>query len=226
MEKFTQVATAKNYQIIISQIKNMIIAGQLKTGDKLPSERELAEQFQVSRVSVREALKGLEIMGVLESRQGGGNFIVNNLSASLSDNLTMVYQLSGATARNIVQVRKAIEVEATRSIIETKNTAAVRQLAAVVGRMRAAASYEAFTPLDFLFHQVIIDQCGNPLFAALFQASMSLYDQHIQAVNTRTSSEWALDKIVHLHEEIFRALEAFDLPACSKVLDYHYSEMD
>lgn len=80
---------------------------------------------------------------------------------------------------------------------------------AVVGRMRAAASCEAFTPLDFLF-----------------QASMSLYDQHIQAVNTRTSSEWALDKIVHLHEEIFRALEAFDLPACSKVLDDHYSEMD
>ena len=104
--------------------------------------------------------------------------------------------------------------------------AAVRQLSAVVGRMRAAASCEAFTPLDFLFHQVIIDQCGNPLFAALFQASMSLYDQHIQAVNTRTSSEWALDKIVHLHEEIFRALEAFDLPACGKVLDDHYSEMD
>ena len=50
--------------------------------------------------------------------------------------------------------------------------AAVRQLSAVVGRMRAAASCEAFTPLDFLFHQVIIDQCGNPLFAALFQASM------------------------------------------------------
>lgn len=104
--------------------------------------------------------------------------------------------------------------------------AAVRQLSAVVGRMRAAASCEAFTPLDFLFHQVIIDQCGNPLFAALFQASMSLYDQHIQAVNTRTSSERALDKIVHLHEEIFRALEAFDLPACSKVLYDHYSEMD
>ena len=104
--------------------------------------------------------------------------------------------------------------------------AAVRQLSAVAGRMRAAASCEAFTPLDFLFHQVIIDQCGSPLFAALFQASMSLYDQHIQAVNTRTSSERALDKIVHLHEEIFRALEAFDLPACSKVLDDHYSEMD
>lgn len=97
---------------------------------------------------------------------------------------------------------------------------------AVVGRMRAAASCEAFTPLDFLFHQVIIDQCGSPLFAALFQASMSLYDQHIQAVNTRTSSERALDKIVHLHEEICRALEAFDLPACSKVLDDHYCEMD
>ena len=79
---------------------------------------------------------------------------------------------------------------------------------AVVGRMRAAASCEAFTPLDFLFHQVIIDQCGNPLFAALFQASMSLYDQHIQAVNMRTSSEWALDKIV----QTFKAdVEAYGL---------------
>ena len=148
------------------------------------------------------------------------------MSLHLSRSGYSLSSISRPAARNIVQLRKAIEVEATRSIIETKNTAAVRQLSAVVGRMRAAASYEAFTPLDFLFHQVIIDQCDNPLFAALFQASMSLYDQHIQAVNTRTSSEWALDKIVHLHEEIFRALEAFDLPACSKVLDDHYSEMD
>ena len=75
---------------------------------------------------------------------------------------------------------KAMAMVSTEQIVTTP---------VVVGRMRAAASCEAFTPLDFLFHQVIIDQCGNPLFAALFQASMSLYDQHIQAVNTRTSSE-------------------------------------
>lgn len=224
MEKFEQVVPAKNYQIIISQIKNMIIAGQLKAGDKLPSERELAEQFQVSRVCVREALKGLAIMGVVESRQGGGNFVVNNLSVSLSDNLTMVYQLSGATAQNIVQVRKAIEVEAVRSIIETKNSAAVQQLSDVVKSMHCATSYEEFTPLDFQFHQTIIDQSDNPLFAALFQASMSLYNQHIQDVIMRTASTWELERTVQLHEEILGTLKALDLTACTKVLDYHYSE--
>lgn len=224
MEKFEHIVPTKNYQIIISQIKNMIIAGKLKVGDKLPSERELAEQFQVSRVSVREALKGLEIMGVIESQQGGGNFVANNLSASLSDNLTMVYRLSNAATGDIVQVRKAIEYEAIRSIIERKNTDAVQQLSEVVKSMHSATSYEEFAPLDFLFHQVIITQSGNPLFEALFQASMSLYDLHIQDVCMRTASAWELNKIVQLHENITRTLGAFDLPACLKVLDYHYSE--
>ena len=71
-------------QLIVDQIKNMILSGKLKIGDKLPPERELAELYKVSRTSVREALKALEAIGVLEIRQGGGIYIVNDILLKMS----------------------------------------------------------------------------------------------------------------------------------------------
>ena len=73
------IKNTKIYEKVIEQIKDMVKKGEIKSGDKLPPERDLAEQLQVSRTSVREALRSMEMLGLVESRQGGGNFIKNNL---------------------------------------------------------------------------------------------------------------------------------------------------
>ena len=66
---------SRYYEIIIDDIKSMILRGELKQGDRVPSERELAEKFNVSRVPIREALKILEYMGIIDSTQGDGTYV-------------------------------------------------------------------------------------------------------------------------------------------------------
>ena len=87
---FEPIHNKNNYQYIVDQIKQLILDGELIVGDRLPSERDLSEMYQVSRASVREALKALETIGLLESRHGGGNYIVNHLKEQLTDNLSLV----------------------------------------------------------------------------------------------------------------------------------------
>ncbi|MGH2346605.1 MAG: FadR/GntR family transcriptional regulator, partial [Chloroflexota bacterium] len=74
-----QVRIPRVYSLVVEQIRALIESGQLKAGDKLPTERGLAEQLGVSRSSVREALSALEVLGVIHSRQGLGNFIAENV---------------------------------------------------------------------------------------------------------------------------------------------------
>ena len=93
---FTSVHQERNFKNIISQIKQAIISGELKVGDCLPTEGELTQIFGVSRSSVREALKALEVYGLIESRKGGGSFVVNNLLPSMTDSLSMYFRLYAA----------------------------------------------------------------------------------------------------------------------------------
>ena len=75
MQSFKPIKNIKVYEQVIEQIKEMIYQGELKRGDKLPSERELRAQFNVSRASIREAFRVLEMIGLIESRPGEGTFI-------------------------------------------------------------------------------------------------------------------------------------------------------
>ena len=80
---FSPIKNTKVYEQVIDQIKNMIDEGNLKKGDKLPSERSLVEQLKISRASIREALRALEVIGLIECRQGEGSYIRTNFQDNL-----------------------------------------------------------------------------------------------------------------------------------------------
>ena len=84
---FSNISSKKVYEQVIEQIQESIFNGELKKGDKLPSERELSEQMRVSRTSIREALRVLETLGVVESKQGEGNFVCSNIKNSNKINI-------------------------------------------------------------------------------------------------------------------------------------------
>jgi len=79
---FNPIKITKVYEQVIQQIKDMIADGTLKKGDKLPSERDMAAMFGVSRTAIREALRSLEMLGLTESRQGEGTFIALSFAES------------------------------------------------------------------------------------------------------------------------------------------------
>jgi len=119
ISRIDEVSSVRLYEIIVKRIKSMIMEGKLKTGDKLPSERELAELFQVSRVPVREALKILEFMEILQHVPGDGLYIkrisINDLLAKIdfmvetdSDIITDLFE-----AREVLEL-KAVELAAKK----------------------------------------------------------------------------------------------------------------
>ena len=85
------VKNIKVYEVIMEEIKDIVKKGELKSGEKLPSERELADKLEVSRTSVREALKALTMLGLIESKHGEGNFIKSNFENSLLEPLSIVF---------------------------------------------------------------------------------------------------------------------------------------
>ena len=98
---FNSISNKKVYEQVIEQIQKNIMDGTFKNGDKLPSERELSEKMAVSRTSIREALRVLETMGVVESRQGEGNFICSNIEKSLLQPLSMMFKLNNGSWSDI-----------------------------------------------------------------------------------------------------------------------------
>ena len=111
---FSNISNKKVYEQVIEQIQDNIMDGTFKKGDKLPSERDLSETMGVSRTSIREALRVLETMGVVESRQGEGNFICSNIEKSLLQPLSMMFKLNEGSWSDIFELRNVLEIECAR----------------------------------------------------------------------------------------------------------------
>src|SRR5699024_3842640 len=107
---FKPVKNMKVYEQVIVQIKEMVRVGQIKKGDKLPTERVMAEELPVSRTSIREAMRALEVVGLIESRQGAGNYIREEFYDVLLEPLSIVFMLQNGTNKDIFELREVLEL--------------------------------------------------------------------------------------------------------------------
>ena len=107
---YLPIQPARLYERIVSQIEERIVAGDLKAGDQLPSENELAKQFAVSRTAVREAIKTLSEKRLVEVRPGRGTFITNGMPDAVRHSLGMLMKSGASNGHaNLVEVREILE---------------------------------------------------------------------------------------------------------------------
>ena len=131
---FDQVRQRRLSDDIVEQLEGMILEGTLKSGERLPAERALAEQFGVSRPSLREAIQKLAAKGLLVSRQGGGNYVVDSLGSTFSDPLLHLLENNPEAQRDLLEFRQTLEASCAYY-------AALR--ATEVDRERLTAAFEA-----------------------------------------------------------------------------------
>ncbi|BDR75140.1 FadR/GntR family transcriptional regulator [Clostridium tetani] len=204
---FSPVKNKKIYEEVIEQIKDMIYKGILKKGDKLPSERDMVEKLQVSRTSVREALRSLEIVGLIESRQGEGNFIKEDFEDGLIEPLSVMFMLQDSKSEEILELRKIIEVGTIKLAAERITESELEKLNELKEKLKTPNKEENLAEIDREFHYKIAAASKNFLLLGVLNAISALMESYIKdARKSILEEEGNRQELITQHENIFEAL--------------------
>lgn len=217
------IKNTKIYEKIIEQIKDLVRKGELKSGDRLPSERDLSEQLQVSRTSVREALRALEMLGLVESKQGEGNFINCNFEKSLLEPLSIVFMLTGSNADEILELRKIIEPQAAALAAKKITEQQLQEITEISNELNNSDDGEISAELDKKFHYKIMQASGNLLISNIMFSVSSLVESYIKNTKINITDKSSVKKY---HEEIYSALQKHDPIAAADAMKEHFKFLD
>jgi GntR family transcriptional regulator, transcriptional repressor for pyruvate dehydrogenase complex len=219
---FTPVKSTKVYEQVIEQIKEMITSGQLKKGDRLPPERELVEHLQVSRTSIREAIRALQIIGLVECRQGGGNFIKESFENSLFEPLSIMFVLQNSKPEEILELRKIVEVETAALAAEKITEKDLKDIKAIIEQLRDSQDEEVSSKLDKQLHYRIAHASGNFLVVSVLSAVSSLMDSFIKdARDMILRQKENKEVLMEHHENIYNALLNHDKKKAAEAMRKH-----
>lgn len=222
-----RVRRLRNHEHVVAQIQDKILDGELRIGAKLPSERELVEILGVSRTSVREALRALEAMGVIEAHGGSGpdagSVVAGRSSQALSNLLRLHVALAGINLADLIGIRVQLERPAAAGAARNSTPADIARLRELNDGMRSPAlRSEQFNELDTEFHVSIARASGNALAATLMQALRDAVKSEMVAAFA-VIDDWraTADGLVDEHEDIIAAIEAGDADRAAELVADH-----
>lgn len=195
------------YQDIVTQIQQLLADGRLKPGFQLPSERELSELFQVSRASVREAIRALDSMGLVEIRSGEGTYVASTVESVLSP-LAFAIRQQRDGHREIFEARRIVEPEIAALAAERANPSEVRRLGAILEEQaRQISGGETGVEADSAFHSTLAQAAKNKVFLRLDDAMVqSLREIRERSLQTNGRPARSLAG----HQKILKAIQARD----------------
>ncbi|MDI3388652.1 FadR/GntR family transcriptional regulator [Streptomyces sp. B-S-A8] len=206
-------------------VMQLILDRRLPPGAPLPTEAELMESLGVSRNSVREALKALQALDIVEIRHGYGTYVGQASLTPLVDGLTF-RTLAGvaddhAALTEILQIREVLEEGLIRRVADGIGDDGLARLESIVGRMEGAArAGEAFPDLDRTFHETLYDTLGNALVPQLLAAFWNVY--HRVAKVRGWTSDPAPAVTACRHRDILTALRARDVAGAERAMADHF----
>ena len=222
---FKEIKREKVYSQILEQVKHNIRIGALKRGDRLPSERQWAEQMGVSRAAVREAIRAMEMIGLIECHQGEGNFISENIDGTLTEPLTLIFWLAECDASEVHSLRRAIEIEGARRAATNMEERDFKKLENLCEQIEKTTSEEEAVIPDMEFHRCITEWSRNPMLYEVLNAANTLMVERISK-NRRLIFEKEKDfkRVNQQHRNIIAGLRTHSpekaRAAMAKHMDY------
>jgi GntR family transcriptional repressor for pyruvate dehydrogenase complex len=209
-------------EAVIAEIRAAITRGELKPGDQLPPERELAASLGVSRLAMREGLKVLAAMGLVEARQGEGTFVSVPTTERLLDPL-VAQLLQAAEFHQLNEARTAVEVEMAGLAARRSSAVQRERMAEALETMeRSIAVGEPYLSADVLFHQTVVEAAGNPLLARMYGNIIDLV-HHLVEQTQRVPG--AGERALQFHAMVFKAIVARDENAARKAMRDHLRDV-
>lgn len=206
-------------ELVVAHIRRLIDEGRLKPGDRLPAERELAQQVGVSRPSVRAGLRALAAMGVVQSRHGAGTFIRSGPPALDSEPLSFLAALHGFTRDQMFEARRVLEVGVAGLAAERATGEHLASIAEeMTGLFASLEEPQAFLKHDIRFHRAVASASGNPILASLVEMVSALF-----YAQRRKTAERARDlrESADMHRAIYNALRARDGARARQAMNDH-----
>ncbi|GLZ08150.1 GntR family transcriptional regulator [Actinomadura sp. NBRC 104412] len=187
---FRPARPRRAFDEIIGQVRALIENGGLRPGDRLPSERALAEQFAVSRNTVREALRMLEISGLIQLKRGasGGAFISQADSSAVTSSLTDAIRLTDFSLADVTDATQRICSVVTRAACETitdDDLAALEANLREVERLTEAAEWERKAQANLEFQRLLAQATGNPILVIIVDALIGVLSEVVRRVGPR-----------------------------------------
>lgn len=191
------------------RIIELVAEDHLLDGARLPSAQSLSSLFGISIIQVREALKYLESIGILEISHGRGVFV--RLRANVIDDL--------------LEVRRVVECHSTRVAARVRTTTDIKELRKLLEEMSAAKAeqrFDQYTGLDLRFHRKIAEIAGNPIIERVLENVRTIMQFHLLAINVE---QGVLRISMRLHEELVNLIEQGDADAAEQAMGRHMSDI-
>jgi GntR family transcriptional regulator, transcriptional repressor for pyruvate dehydrogenase complex len=218
------VRSSRLYEQIVQQIEDSILKGTLKSGDQLPSERELALKFGVSRTAVREAVKALHEKGLVEAYSGRGTFITNGTSEAVRQSINLMLRIDQTDgSENLAEVRQILEPEIAAiaaARIQPQQIALMREAFSVMNS--ALKDPDAYIEADLDFHLALAEAAENPLILSLLDSIVGLLrEQRIKIF----FEEGGPERGQYHHARILLAIEKHDVEASRAAMRDHLQQV-
>jgi GntR family transcriptional repressor for pyruvate dehydrogenase complex len=224
LAEFQAVRRSRQYEQVAKQIQRLVIRGVLKPGDRLPAERELATKFGVSRSSIRDAIRTLEVIGILEPRQGKGTVVREVSTDSLVVPLTRVLLRKRELVAELLDVRRMIEPALAARAAANASPEEIARMEGILQRQQEKMRRgEDTIEEDSEFHYVVALAAGNNVVLKVLDVLMDLLRESrarsLQVLGRRERSYAG-------HRQILRAIKRRDRTAAAAAARRHLKEIE
>jgi len=184
---FAPIAPQRAFEDIAAQIRNLVASGKLRPGDRLPPERDLSARFNVSRNTLREALRALELSGMIELRKGasGGAFVLPGSSGVVVNGLRDLYHLGAITPRHLTEARVWLSATVVRVACERlteEDLQALEDNVEAATRAYRAGNFAESAELHRQFHNLLAASTRNPIMQITMEGVMEVMQQFIESI--------------------------------------------
>jgi GntR family transcriptional repressor for pyruvate dehydrogenase complex len=201
-------------QAIFNQIKDSLMAGKFKPGDRLPSELELSEEFGVSRLTVREAIKMLRALGVVDVKRGDGTFFASQINGVILEPMVFALILGQGNPASLVESRLYIEQTIMEVIMKHCTPEDIKNIESKIEEMArninsGNGESKKLLQCDLDFHQAILDATHNPILITIGMTLMKLFINSME----RTLTVCGAVRAMEVHRVILRAIQEQNVEA-------------
>lgn len=213
--------------LVARELQNYIYSNGLKPGDRIPSESELAATLNVSRSTLREAIKGLTLNGLLEARPRTGTRVREFSYDRVSEALVAHFYLTeGVDLREILEARAALELSALALVIKRITPDQIRELREIESRFEEASRQgdDSHIELDFRLHAAFLKASGNRLLAGMVELLRAFFAHPAleESIIRRHYDEAERERTTNEHRLLIEAVAASDLALATRVLNSHF----